>query len=521
MKKNLLLLFALLCTITFFGSCSDDDKDGGEAPETPPTIEDIVAEYSGDKLALTGEGIATSSNSKVSLIKESDNTLTIKLVNVISGKDEFSIPKATFEAQTKSAYVSAISGTASDVLSGLSVAVTGKVDEGKLTASVNVSDLQGDAADVAGIGLLYSVFQGDMVISVAGAAAPAIAQKVYISAPENGESSSIKLEIRDFAFAEFTLGDIALDNISVAKWGVVDGVDVYGFNTKNQVLTLEGVGEVAIDAKGTIVGNTMNLVLAVDAKETGLKVGVTFEGNNTVKYTFEKWNSVTSGKYTYYVPEGLATSNQAAVTLQTMGYASVFPITKEDDNTAKIVTLDTKGASMLGFVIPAVTAGTLFTGEFALNTSNPLLSTKFGIPYVRKPANFKFTYKYTPGETFYETKVTGSGFSTKVEKVLVEDEKDECSINAYLYEVDNMDETLDGSNLNTSDKVIMKATFFDNVGVSSYTDKTIPFTETGNGTYDPTKLYKLAIVCSSSAQGAVYRGAPGSTLWIKYLEVSE
>lgn len=45
----------------------------------------------------------------------------------------------------------------------------------------------------------------------------------------------------------------------------------------------------------------------------------------------------------------------------------------------------------------------------------------------------------------------------------------------------------------------MKAVLEDGSAKADYVTLTIPFKETGNGSFDPTKKkYKLAIVCSSS-----------------------
>lgn len=240
---------------------------------------------------------------------------------------------------------------------------------------------------------------------------------------------------------------------------------------------------------------------------------------NVLKYTFEEWVTTDEGNYKYDEPKDLATSNAAAALLEGVLGGFYFPITKEADNSAKIITMDTKGLDMWIAVVPAVTAGTLFTGSFKLNPTSPLKSTQFGISYDKKPLSFKVSYKYTPGPLFYETKITGDKYPKTVEKILVEGKVDECSINAYLYEVTSDTETLDGTNINKSEKVIMKASLPDGTAKDAYTDLTIPFEETGNGTYDPSKQYKLAIVCSSSKEGDAYKGAPESTLWVNYLEV--
>lgn len=46
MKKNLLYLFTVLCTLSFFTACSDDDD------EKNPNVLDVNTAYSGDKLDL-------------------------------------------------------------------------------------------------------------------------------------------------------------------------------------------------------------------------------------------------------------------------------------------------------------------------------------------------------------------------------------------------------------------------------------------------------------------------------------
>ncbi len=630
MKKDLFLLFALLCTVTFFTSCKDDEK-----PEVPPTVEDVVAEYSADKLSVKVDGVATSDQAKVELVKSGDESLTIKLVNIVPGVKEVSIPNATFEATTRSMYVSKLTGKVKDNVSGYDVTFDGIVDEGVLTAQISLVEIKNDTINTSSLhGLVY---KGNMEISVAGAAAPSIEQRVYIEKAwsikmNKRDTAMVRLKIKNFDFQGLVLGEIKLDTILIQKRG-----DVLAFKAADRKIKLDVVGEVTANLQGTIIGNDMNLNLDIDA--SSLKVGVAFNGATVVEstiatitkmtiegdavieqkaatssltlkvwddvddakllltpkyelsekakvdsivlhvkdqpnvrltqdqidgkqpidfsplkngksdyikyflkaedpnypgsfivyverlpvpnllYTMAEWNTVQTDDYTYYEPNGLATSNEAAVLLKAMDLADVFPISKETDNAAKVVTLDTKGADMFIAVVPAVTAGTLFTGQFKLNATSPLKSTLFGVPYRKKPVSFKISYKYTPGPTFYETKITGNAYPRTVEKIEIAGKTDACSINAYLYEVNSYDESLDGTNINTSNKVIMKATFSESNSTSSYADRTITFSETGNGTYDPNKFYKLAIVCSSSAEGDAYKGAPGSTLWIKHLEI--
>lgn len=213
-------------------------------------------------------------------------------------------------------------------------------------------------------------------------------------------------------------------------------------------------------------------------------------------------------------PFGLVSSNPALSFLKAFGMvpADVFAVQK-DGTAAKINTIDTKGAFMFT-VIPAVTAGTMFNGSFEVDITNTLKSTKFGQPYAAKPASFTFNYKYTPGPTYMKTVVNGQDVKGEV----VPGVTDECSIAAYLYEVKDFTESLTGVDINTSNKVIATAKLANGAAQANFQDVTVDFNYTG--TYEAGKLYKLAIVCSSSAKGDQFEGAPGSALWIQTLKIT-
>ncbi|MCD8184539.1 MAG: hypothetical protein LUE99_17415 [Bacteroides sp.] len=177
MKKNLFYLFALtlICSMGLFAACSDDDK-----PEVPPTVEDIVAEYSGEDLKLTVGGVESAEGAKIELAKgESADKMTIILSNIVPGVDEFKIPDATFAAETRSMYVSKLSGEASDDVSGYNVKVEGTVDEKILTASVTLTEIEGDTVNVTS--LYKKVYKGDMKIEVSNLPDPVtLVQRVYL-----------------------------------------------------------------------------------------------------------------------------------------------------------------------------------------------------------------------------------------------------------------------------------------------------------------------------------------------------
>lgn len=614
--------------MSLFTACSDDDK-----PEVPPTVEDIVAEYAGEDLKLTVSGAETTTDAKIELAKaENSEKVTIILRNIVPGTEEFKVPDATFAAETKSMYVSKLTGEVSDDVAGYNVKVDGIVDEKVLTANVALTEIKADTVNMKPF--YDKVYKGDMKIDVSNIDKPvSMVQRVYIEKPysykmEKRDTAMVRLHIKNFAFEGIELGDIKVDTIPVVKRG-----EVYAFEALDRKITLQDpIGEVTANLKGHILGNNMTLALDIDALSV-LKVKVAFTGadvveNQTVsmeemtiesaaiagqelksssltlkiwddtpaadllltpkykvsdkgsvqyillhvtgkddvylsqdqidgkkpidfsllktkddylKYRLqaedpnvvrdftikvERWTVATTFDMKEWVkgtPAGMASSNDAATLLPFMGItlpAPGLPVTQAEDGSARVTTFKTlteNGANPT--LVPAITAGTLFIGKFGIDVNNTLKSTKFGIPYKKKPTNFKFAYKYTPGTTVYQSVTKGEGKDAVNVAEVVEGRVDECSIAAYLYEVSDYSETLDGTNINTSPKVILKAMLADGSAKDNYVEVSVPFAETGNGTYDASKKYKLAIVCTPSKWGDQFMGADLSSLYVKSLSV--
>lgn len=111
---------------------------------------------------------------------------------------------------------------------------------------------------------------------------------------------------------------------------------------------------------------------------------------------FRNWCQVTGSK-TYYEP-GLSKEeivwgirNPRVVTL---GAANVTPYGSAENVHAILKTVELPLGALLG---QGIGAGSMFTGFFKLNLSNPISSAKFGIPYSTHPAGFSIAYKYRPG----------------------------------------------------------------------------------------------------------------------------
>ena len=196
----------------------------------------------------------------------------------------------------------------------------------------------------------------------------------------------------------------------------------------------------------------------------------------------------------------------------------------ENGYQGKGVKLTTQRTSKLADMVKKpIAAGNLFIGQFDATDAlrDAMKATKFGRPFSfsSKPLKLEGWYKYQAGEKFTDKEM----------KEL--DRKDYGTIYAVLYE--NIDEkgnqvVLYGDNVQSSKQIVALAlvgeTHDDNGKVAigntpEWHHFSVDFDYQSYGkTIDPLKLknggYSLTIVCSSSSDGANFRGAVGSTLWV-------
>lgn len=222
-------------------------------------------------------------------------------------------------------------------------------------------------------------------------------------------------------------------------------------------------------------------------------------------YDFENWwEAGASWKYPALSDIMWQSANLGIATAKT-GKVEKYPTRSTDDaysgsSAALLETLE--GGKFWGKDIP-IFSGSLFRGDFKLDMQNVLNSTRFGQIHPKesgKPKTFSGYYKYTPGETF-----TGG----------IDGQVDEFSIFAVVFKVTKgeagLGEFLNGSNVQTSEKVVATAILEDRTQKENYTHFSIPFTykeELDYSLHD----YKLAIVLASSKEGDSYKGAVGSKL---------
>lgn len=630
MKMKLFYSCIVACVLSLTMSCNDEKET------LPPTVEDIVAEYSGSNLKTIVNGVETTvTNSRIELVKaDQEGKVNIVLHNIVPRSKKVIIPNVDFSTKTKTAYVSRLVGEVDDYECGYNVRIIGTVDEKTMIAEFMFVELH--ATDVNTLPLHGLVYKGDMEITV-NATPTTLLQRVYLSkaTPTNDgserDTSMVKFSIENFNFNGTNIPKIDIDTVKIDKRGEFYGFEVtdrvlflkigsetvevpvklYGFiveekitmnmelNLNPMTVTVDFTGESVVenneakmismeitadmilksvyeDSKATLTTwentpyekllitpiyeisenatidsitvtvfngdvatetrlsndvitgkqpidfsplklNTKNFIKYYIAGEDPNKKGsysiyMELMAVTKTKFVFDEtaeWTLVQAGKYTYYDPKGWATSNSAATTLMTLNYYpknTPYPVSQNETKEAKIITVNTRGFALLG--IPATTAGTLFLGKFDIVMADQLKSTQFGVPYHAEPISIKGSYKYTAGPVFHK------GNPAKP----VPDRTDFCSISAILYEVDDFTETLDGKNFSNSPKIVATATIT-NGTTDGFVDFDVPMGYLSGKTYDPKKKYKFTFICSSSKDGAIFEGAPGSELLIRSIEV--
>ena len=182
----------------------------------------------------------------------------------------------------------------------------------------------------------------------------------------------------------------------------------------------------------------------------------------------------------------------------------------------KGVKLETRDTGSFGASVKMyIAAGNLFIGTFEVGNAlaNPRKATNFGFQFDKRPKTLKGHYKFKAGDVY------------SAEGKPQEGVRDKCDIYAVMYEAENNSVMLNGDDVFTSDKLVSLARIKpeDVVESDQWTDFEIPFEPVKGQVIDDTKLkngeYKLGIVFSSSVDGAYFKGAVGSTLYVDEVEL--
>jgi hypothetical protein len=237
---------------------------------------------------------------------------------------------------------------------------------------------------------------------------------------------------------------------------------------------------------------------------------------------FQDWYEV-NGTKSYYEPgtsreETIwGTGNPGVITL---GAPNVVPLNEGENVFALLKTVELPLGKILG---QGIGAGSMFTGFFKLNLSNPVSSAKFGIPYSARPKSFRIKYKYSPGPVVKDGKLN-ENYNLK----------DSCDIGIILtnrseepYKQVAVAWFRSGENVTEWKTISSEFKFGTIANPASYErpkdvyiledgkERLVPVVY-GTGEERPTHI---AVVFASSHRGDYFEGAPGSELYIDDLEL--
>ena len=516
MKKNLFYLFALICSMSLFTACSDDD----DAPDYSKVIEsEIAGNYKGS-LTVTVEGTTMPSEpQKIKIEKASPSAINLSLADfsfmgIAIGDVEL---KNCALSQNGDTYT--FTGTQELKVDALSCTINAK---GTVTNGAVKVDMDIDAT-VGGLKQSVKVvYEGTRLT---GSESSEAKIKTF-SFDMSNEANAIVIEqpvINDDNTITFRVDEAAVE----ADANVLKTLVPTFIVSDKATASVESGKAMNLSQDVTITVTAEDGTIATYIVKTPIKVKTA-----ALEFDFEAWESVAAGfiNYAYDKPKPtdvLATSSEGAAMMKLMvAGLTEMPVAKVTDAFsgnygAKLITLDT--SEHTSTLVPALTSGSLFTGSFDLDLSSEdidrLAATKFGVAYDKKPLLFKGWYKYTAGEKY----INGEGV-TKPEDVVIEEGKvDECSIMAVLYETENDEKgnniSLTGHDINNSPRRVAVAALSDGTNKSEWTPFNLEFKYLEGKAYEAGKEYQLAIVCSSSKEGDRFKGAGGSTLLLDELEV--
>lgn len=178
--------------------------------------------------------------------------------------------------------------------------------------------------------------------------------------------------------------------------------------------------------------------------------------------------------------------------------------------------LETKSTGALGAVVGMpIAPGNLFLGSFdaAKALTAPLEATLFGIPFNKRPLRLTGSYKY----------VSGGPVTDKTGKPVTPARQDLCDIYAVFFKASPEKPSLNGANVLTDPNVVAIAQLPSGASTPGTGYRAFDLAFNYKSVVNEGDLaafsYKIAIVFSSSKNGAVFEGAVGSKLYIDDVKI--
>lgn len=317
---------------------------------------------------------------------------------------------------------------------------------------------------------------------------------------------------------EYLTTDPIITNTSV-EFRVKSNVDI----TK-QAPTFTISKNASIDPiNGTIRDYTQTQISTVTAQDPRWKKAYTITFNKdelSTIYSFNHAELTDKDRYYRFYTIGTtgnkvydwASGNPGYVTVAGDKSPNEYPTTVGEGINGQAAKLQTVYTSSFAAATGnPIAAGNLFLGSFKINLLNTLKSTKFGLPYTGDlPKSVRAYYKYKPGP-----EVRNQDFK------VVPNVVDSFDIYAILFESRSKDNFLYGDHdfKDPRNVAIARIPAKDRLATDTWREINFPFELVPGKTFDPKKEYVLAIVMTSSIDGARFTGAIGSTLIVDNVEL--
>ena len=329
--------------------------------------------------------------------------------------------------------------------------------------------------------------------------------------------------------------DAAANNIEIAISPLSDVTSVAPTFILSEGATITH-DESGLDGNGLALDFTSPQHYTVTSEDGVYKKSYTlaFKRPATItKFDFEHFEMIAGGRYINYYELDEDGSRCNIWATANAGYAMCglpyFPTQRYDrgqsGNGVRLRTESTGGfGEMMGM---RIAAGNLFFGKFdaVSAVSAPRAATLFGMPFNRVPKTFTGYYMFKPGETM-----------TDADGAVIEGRVDQPDFYVVMYEnstiVDGKRQSvmLDGNNVLSHENIVGLARIQNpkvwtdaQIEAGEWERFEIPFVLMPSKQIDEEKLanygYNIAIVLSSSIDGAYFVGAVGSTLYIDTLEI--
>lgn len=327
-----------------------------------------------------------------------------------------------------------------------------------------------------------------------------------------------------------------LSNVSDITFEIKDGVDVSAMAPMFRLTEGATVSPENGSAHDFSGGKVVVYTVTSQDGEWTRTYNVSFrEAYNSTEYDFEntrlvngsaggqyyEWSDLSStGEWLGNWATGNAGFNLSAQLAGGSTPADEYPSSPvSDGHSGQGVKLETMSTGTFGSIVHmGIAAGNLFIGEFdasqALSgTEGAMQATQFGRTFNQEPLQFTGWYKYTSG-----------GQCVDGDRNPIAGTYDQGDIYAVLYR--NQDSNgnafyLHGDDVKTSEQIVAIAQVENVTDVDEWTEFIVDFDYRQPIDRDvlQNRGYNLAVVFTSSIEGATFRGAIGSTLYIDEVKV--